>query len=137
MHYEEPMEDELRRRRAEVFRRMREEQRERYREAMAAMDERLATGIPLRKRSTLETFFSTTFGILGPAFVLKFGPDIAERMALPETLVEAVLFVVLGALLGASTANENWEERVETAALFGVLYGILALLLSLIESKFF
>lgn len=116
--------EELLARRAAVFRRMREEQREVVREFKRKRELGIPPDISIPKSSARASLWSTVVGTLGTVLVLRFTPALALTLEVPQALAFAGTGAVLGIVFGITRDADTWEARVEHAFGFGVAFGI-------------
>lgn len=116
--------EELLARRAAVFRRMREEERQTVREWRRRQELGIPPDIPIPKASARASMWSTIVGTLGAVLVLRFTPSLSRALEIPEALAFAGTGALLGIVFGLTRDADNREARVEHAFGFGAAFTI-------------
>lgn len=116
--------EELLARRAAVFRRMREEQRQVVRESKRRRDLGIPPDVSIPTTSARASMWSTVVGTLGTVLVLRFTPPLALVLEIPEALAFAGTGAVLGIFFGMTRDANSWEARLEHAFGFGAAFAI-------------
>ncbi len=132
MTNEEEMDDELRSRRAAVFRRVREEQRQVVRDYHRRQELGIPPDVPMPTSSASASKWSLIVGTLGSVMVLRFTPALSLAFDVPEALAFAGTGGVLGVVFGVTRDADSWESRVEHALAFGAVFGFAFGVLSLL-----
>jgi hypothetical protein len=135
MHHDDQMSDELRARRAVVFRAQRAAALNAAKEARLLREDLMAGRAPLELHEPANPVLEWVAWAVGLTLIRVFGGDIAAWLGAPSALTDGLLGFVVGAIAGAlgTPANlKTFDDRVERGFVLGCVTAVIMFLVGLL-----